>query len=297
MGGSMNQKELYSDGELTRKRWMVLLASCMINLCIGSLYTWSVFSSPLAAHLSQVMGIPISPSDLSIVFSIGNSFGFITMIIGGALNQAIGARRVVFGGGILFGVGFILCGIAQSIGLLILGYGICSGLAMGFIYGMTISNTVKFFPDRAGLAGGLTTAAYGISSVLLPPLANGLIEWLGVGRSFIVIGGFIIVVVGFFSLWIIPCPPGFLPAGFRPAGTGLESQEGKDGGADYSWKEMMTSPLFYIMLIMLYFGAVSGLMMLSQAFNMARDMIGMSTAQAALVVSVLALFNTFGRIL
>ena len=134
---------------LTKKRWMVLIASCIINLCIGMMYTWSVFAGPMAEYISLIKGAAVTASDLAIVFSIGNSTGFIAMIGGGFLVQKIGPKWVIFIGGIVFGIGFALCGISESIGMLIIGYGILSGLANGLVYGCTISNTVKFFPDKA----------------------------------------------------------------------------------------------------------------------------------------------------
>ena len=64
---------------LTTKRWRILAVSCLINLCIGSMYAWSVLAAPMAEEL-QV-------ASLAIVFSIANAVGFITMIIGGLLND------------------------------------------------------------------------------------------------------------------------------------------------------------------------------------------------------------------
>lgn len=279
---------------LTKKRWMVLIASCMINLCIGILYTWSVFAGPMAEYISNTTGVLLTVADLSIVFSIGNSSGFITMIGGGFLNQKIGPKWVIFIGGVLFGLGFVICGLSHSVGMLIVGYGIFSGLAMGLAYGCTISNSVKFFPDKAGLAGGIATASYGISSVILPPVANVLIQAFGVNKAFMFLGIFIIIAVGIFSQFIVKCPVGFTPTGYVPKEKKAVKQENIP--QDKDWKGMLGSSVFYIMIIMLFFGAVLGMMIISQASNIAQNMIGMSAAQAAMVVSVLALFNTFGRV-
>ena len=280
---------------LTKRRWLVLISSCLINLCIGALYAWSVFAGPMAEHLTAVTGAVFTSADLAIVFSIGNSTGFVTMITGGFLNQKFGPKWVILTGGVLFGAGFIICGFAQSVGTLILGYGIFSGLAMGLAYGCTISNSVKFFPDKAGLAGGIATASYGISSVLIPPVATAMIDGMGVSRAFMVLGIVIVVVVVVFSQFIIKCPDDFVPEGWTP------KQKSESSGAaaveDKDWKGMLSSPVFYVMIIMLFFGAVLGMMIISQASGIAQDMAGMNAASAALVVSVLALFNTFGRIL
>ena len=279
---------------LTKKRWLVLLSSCLINLCIGALYVWSVFSGPMAAHLSEIKGTTITAGDLAIVFSIGNGLGFITMIGGGFLNQKLGPKWVIFIGGVLFGLGFVICGMASSIGMLIVGYGLFSGLAMGLAYGCTISNSVKFFPDKAGLIGGIATASYGISSVIIPPIANALINMVGVSRAFTYFGIFVIVMVGIFSQFILKCPADFIPEGWTPPQVKESSEKTV---ADKDWKQMLSMPVFYVMLIMLFFGAVMGMMAISQASNIAQNMVGMSAGSAALIVSVLALFNTFGRIL
>ena len=69
--------------DLNKKRWLILIASCLINLCIGSLYAWSVFASPMASYLSALTGNEIS--SLAIVFTLANAVGPITMIGGGLL--------------------------------------------------------------------------------------------------------------------------------------------------------------------------------------------------------------------
>ncbi len=286
-------KKTLDNHALTQRRWMVLLSSCLINLCIGALYVWSVFSSPMAAHLNSLNGTTLTAASLAIVFSIGNGDGFITLIAGGAIQRKFGPRWVVFAGGILFGLGFIICGLATSVGMLILGYGVVSGLAMGLAYGCTISNSVKFFPDKAGLIGGIATASYGISSVIIPPIANMLINMVGVCTSFIIFGVFVVVVVGIFSQFIVQCPDGFVPDGWTPPA----ATSGGSAVPDKDWKGMLRTPVFYVMIVMLFFGAVFGMMAISQASNVAQTMIHMSAASAAVIVSVLALFNTFGRII
>lgn len=280
--------------ELTKKRWLVLFASCLINLCIGALYAWSVFAGPMASHLSELLGKELTAADLSIVFSMGNATGFVTMIGGGFLSQKIGPKWVIFIGGVLFGAGFVVCGIATSVGMLMIGYGLLSGLAMGLAYGCTISNSVKFFPDKKGLVGGIATASYGISSVIIPPIANTLISHMSVSKAFIIFGVVIIVVVGVFSQMIIKCPVGFVPEGWTPP---VQEQSDVKKIEDKNWIEMLKTPIFYVMIIMLFFGAILGIMAISQASGIAQNMIGMTPAAAAIVVSVLALFNTFGRII
>ncbi|WP_431085951.1 L-lactate MFS transporter [Paenibacillus sp. 8b26] len=279
--------------ELTKKRWIILIASCFINLCIGSIYAWSVFSAPMAEYLSSVTGLSLTPGNLAIAFTITNSVGPITMISGGWINDRFGPKKVIFVGGLLFGGGMILSGFATSVGYLVLAYGIVLGLGTGMVYGCTISNSIKFFPDKRGLVGGITTAAYGISSVIIPPIANSLISRSGVTSAFIIIGIAFLIIVCAASFFIEKCPSDFVPAGWTPktVNVGRSIQNDKD------WKGMLSSPLFYIMILLLMCGAFAGLMCTSQASPIAQKMIGMSAAAATTVVSVLALFNTGGRII
>lgn len=277
--------------DLKRKRWIVLIASCLVNLCIGSMYSWSVFAYPMAAHLSELTGTVIA--SLAIVFTVANSVGPITMISGGTINDKLGPRWVIFAGGIFFGGGMILSGFAASVTTLVLSYGLGCGLGMGLVYGCTISNSVKFFPDKKGLAGGIATASYGLSSVLMPPIANALIEAVGVTLTFKILGAAMLIIICIAAFFITQCPPGYKPEGWTPPppATGIKPVENKN------WRGMLKDPIFYIMILMLTCGAFSGLMVISQASPVAQNMIGMSAATAASAVAVLALFNAGGRVI
>lgn len=273
--------------KLDQKRWAVLAASCFVNLCIGSLYAWSVFAAPMAAYLGKLAGHPIA---ISIVFTVANSVGPITMISGGRINDRLGPRWVIFLGGLVFGGGMIASGFARSLGGLVVSYGLCAGLGMGLVYSCTVSNSVKFFPDHRGLAGGLTTASYGVSAVLVPPVAAAMMSRWGVTATFRILGAAVLAVVCTAAFFIVGCPEGYRPEGWTEP-RGAEAQVGKD------WREMLRDPIFAVMMGMLFSGAFGGLMMISQASSMAQRMAGMTTGAAAAAVSVLALFNTAGRIL
>ena len=274
----------------SKNRWVVLIASCLINLCIGSLYAWSVFAGPLAEHLSAVMGTKVA--SLAVVFTIANSVGPITMISGGTINDRLGPKWVVFAGGILFGAGMILTGFATNFSMVVIGYGLCVGLGVGLVYGCTISNSVKFFPDKRGLAGGLATASYGVSSVLVPLIANMLINRFDVTIAFKGLGIVMMVTICLAAFFIRPCPKDFKPDGWNPT---IANQ--KKSFPDKNWQEIIKDPIFYILILMLSCGAFSGLMVISQASLVAQRMIGLSVAAATTAVSVLALNNTLGRVL
>ncbi|MDW6003576.1 L-lactate MFS transporter [Vibrio mangrovi] len=278
--------------DYSKKRWSILIAACFINLCVGSMYAWSVFAAPMAAHLGQLNGIHLTPADLAIVFVVGNSVGPITMITGGKINDTFGPKVVIFVGGLMFGGGMFLSGLATTVDSLIVTYGLVLGLGLGMVYGSTISTSIKFFPDKRGLVGGLTTALFGISSVVIPPIAAAITAEMGVVAAFKIIGAAFTIIVCGSAFFIHKCPDGFKPAGWTPSKTQASVQSN-----DKDWKEMLRSPTFYVLICLLMCGAVAGLMCIALASPLAQRMIGMSTAAATAAVSTLALFNVCGRIL
>lgn len=278
---------------LDKKRWGVLIASCLINLCIGSIYAWSVFAAPLAAKLTELLDTTFTAADLAIVFTVTNSIGPITMICGGYITDKFGGPRgVILIGGTIFAVGMLLTGFAGSLSQIIITYGLFVGLGLGMAYGCTINNTVKFFPDKRGFVGGIATASYGLSSVLIPPIANALNNSVGVSMSFIIFGAAFLVIIVACSMFIIQCPADYVPTGFVPK----TNSAGARAAVNKDWKQMLADPVFYVMIILLICGAFSGLMITSQASPMAQRITGMSAGMAATAVSILALFNSAGRL-
>ena len=95
--------------DLDKRSWVVLVASCLINLCIGSIYAWSVFAAPLAAKLTSLLGTTFTAADLAIVFTVANSIGPVTMICGGFITDKFGPRNNSVNYGIMF-IGFAVAG-------------------------------------------------------------------------------------------------------------------------------------------------------------------------------------------
>ncbi|MFM2482284.1 OFA family MFS transporter [Celerinatantimonas sp. YJH-8] len=278
--------------DYTKKRWAILLACCFINLCVGSMYAWSVFSTPMAQYLGELNGTALTGADMAIVFIVCNSVGPVTMITGGKINDTFGPKLVIVVGGLLFGGGMILSGYATELSDLVWSYGIVTGLGLGMVYGTTISTCIKFFPDRRGLVGGLTTALFGLSSVIIPPIAAMITASMGVIAAFKIIGVVFTVIVCASGLVITKCPDGFKPAGWKPKQTA-----GAPSVVNKNWKEMLVSPTFYVLICLLTSGAVAGLMCIPLAAPLAQRMIGMDVAAATGAVSTLAFFNVSGRVL
>lgn len=279
----MSCSKIRTNESLTKRRWLIMAVSCMINICIGSVYAWSSLAAPMAAELKK--------PDLAIVFSILNAFGFISMILGGNLNDRYGPRWLIFFGGLIQGAGMILSGSAQGVPGLIVSYGLMVGLGSSLVYGCTIGGMIKWFPDKRGLAGGMATASYGISSVIFAPLAENLSNAVGVRNTFRIFGiVFILVICAGFS-FIEKCPENFVPVGYQPSKTNVSGKK-----KSFTPKEMLQTPAFYIMLLMMFCGASFGTMIISNARGIAVTIAGVSGVIASGLVSVLCLCNTAGRL-
>ena len=265
-----------TDETLTRRRWLILAVICLINLCAGSIYAWSVLASAAAAHFTAELGTTVTPGDLSIAFGVANAVGPIPMILGGAVNDRFGPRAVI---------GAMAIKAAKEVTL---AYGGCFGLGLGLTYGACITTAIRYFPDRRGMAGGIVTAAYGMSSVLVPPVAQRLIEAVGIMNTFMVLGCVFGAVIMTGALACRRCPPDFVPVG-------MEQVRSARAASGKTWCEMLASPIFYPMIVLLLCGALSGMMIISQAASIAKTSIGMGPAAAAAAVSVIALFNMAGR--
>jgi len=275
------------------KRWLVLIASIAINLCIGSGYAWSVFAGPLNEYFTNtLMLVGVTAASVTLAFTISNLLGPVTMITGGRIQDLFGPRWVIFTGSFLFGGGVFLTGFAKSLTWLYLSYGLLMGLGMGLIYSCTIANTVKWFPDKRGLVSGLATAGYGTGSIVVPPIANALINSLGIMGAFRTLGiaYFIIIAVG--SFFVAQAPANFKPEGWNPPAPAPGSAV---SGVDKDWRQMLQDPVFYVLLMMIMIGAFAGLMIISQARQIAIDLTGVPVATAVAAVSLIALGNTGGR--
>lgn len=258
-----------------RKRWRTLILYCAMNLCVGSLYAWSVLAGPLQTHLQS--------GDLSLVYTVSTAISSVTMIGGGFLQQRLGSRRVLFIGGVLFGLGLVLSSFVTAAPYLLLTYGLGCGMGEGTVYGCTLSTAINLFPERRGFAGGVVTAVYGFGSVLTPPVASMLIRHVGIVNTLRILGTGFFLVICLATSFVEDTPKDITPMGG-------ELGQGK------TWLQMLSDPVFYWMFLFLFCGVVSGSMIISRASALAQMMAGMSEMGAAIMVSVLSLFSVGGRL-
>jgi len=272
--------------EQGRNRWFILIASILCNLSIGSAYAWSVFQKPLLAIF------PWTPSEASLAFTLSLAVMPVAMIIAGRIQDRQGPRLVMMIGGAMYGIGVFAIGYGSSLTFLYLMYGVFGGLGIGTVYACAIANTVKWVPDKRGLASGLIAAGLGAGAVVFAPVGTALIQNFGVLSAFKILGvGYLVVIVGCASFVVKP-PADYRPKGWQPPAVTAMNP----GVVEKNWRDMLTDPMFYVLWVTYTAGAVSGLMLIGHASPIGQEVIKLTAAMAAMAVSVLALANTGGRI-
>lgn len=267
-------------------RWLMVLAGIIIQLSLGTVYSFSVFKKPLMTKFGW------SDTETALAFTITLVAFTVAMIFAGRWQDKVGPRRVATVGGLLLGVGTLAASLTSSLWMLYLTYSVIAGLGIGFAYVTPIATIVKWFPDMRGLMTGIAVFGFGAGALVFAPLAAKLIVSYGVLTTFAILGViFLVLVTGAAQLLQNP-PAGWKPAGWKPPAP----KAGAPAKADYSPTEMLASLPFWLLWVMYIFGAAAGLMVISQASPMGQELAKLSKEAAAAAVGILAIFNGLGRI-
>src|SRR4030042_2213264 len=150
------------------KRWWIAVSAVVIQLCLGTVYAWSVFKIPLM-NMHGWDGKTVPYTFLILMGIIGLAAAF-----GGMLVDKKGPRFVATIGGILFGIGTLVAGYADQVGniaLLYLGFGVIAALGNGFGYVTPIATLIRWFPDKRGLVTGLAVMGFGAGAFFMGQIA------------------------------------------------------------------------------------------------------------------------------
>lgn len=163
--------------------WYVVAAAFGITFIgFGTAYTFSAFFEPLTREFGA------SRASVSLVFALAGFLYFALGVISGPLADRFGPRRMAMLGMILLGLGLILAGAAQSLTQVFLAYGLGVGFGVGCAYVPVVGVVQRWFERRRGMASGLAVSGIGAGTLVMPPLAVALIEWMGWRDAYIVIG-------------------------------------------------------------------------------------------------------------
>ena len=273
-------------------RWLIPLAAVLIHVCIGSIYSWSVFNRPINALFPHPLaGWFQAPY---ITFSTGIVLTGLSSALGGPWVERVGPRAASLIGAVLFGSGLILGGagvlVHQQL-LLWIGMGMVSGIGAGISYIAPIGTLVKWFPDRRGMATGMAVMGFGGGAFIASFLNQAFIDSMGVGRSLLTLGAIYFIVMCLGALLIRRAPVNYLPSGYVPKT--IPSQ--LTAGESISRNGALRTPQFYLLWIMFIINITAGVGILAQASPMMQDMFGKTAKEATAVVAIISIFNALGR--
>ncbi|PTN11124.1 L-lactate MFS transporter [Nitrosomonas aestuarii] len=272
--------------ESTGNRWLVVAGALIIQVCLGAIYSWSVFVIPLKEVFFY------TTTQTQMIFSLALATFALVMIFAGRLQDKKGPRIVATLGGIVLGTGYLLASLTGGSFLLIaLTVGIIGGAGIGLGYVCPIAACVKWFPDKRGMVTGLAVAGFGAGAWIFAKVASGFIDTYGILTSFMYLGVIFMVSVVLGAQLLRNPPAGWRPAGWNPP----ESISSTASVKDFEWRDMVRLRQFWMLWIMFVFGAAAGLLVIGilKPYGVHS---GLSAAAAANAVGVLALFNGAGRI-
>ncbi|MDY0312123.1 MAG: MFS transporter, partial [Desulfobacterales bacterium] len=286
--------------------WITTFAGTAINLCLGILYAWSMWSSTLinVEKAGQPMEglnagwIYLTNAQAATPFSICVIVFALFMIPGGRIQDRISPKFGATLGGLSLAAGCILAGLMKSYVGLIIGFGILGGIGMGIGYAAPTPAALKWFgPHRRGLIAGLVVGGYGGAALYIGPLAKYLISNYGLSGSFIYLGIFFALVVVVAGQFLKPPPAGYVP----PASKVVQTAAQEAASTKHNWEagDMVKTWQFYALVFMFIITTQSGLLIIANAAGLlasSAKKIPFFIENAWLLVSFGGLINASGRV-
>src|SRR5437763_2919846 len=227
-------------------RWAQLFFGIICMVMIANLqYGWTLFVNPIDQKYHW------GRASIEVAFTTFVRTETWLLPIEGYLIDKFGPKIMVCASGALVAIAWVINSVADSLFLLYVGAAI-GGIGAGVIYGASVGNALKWFPDRRGLAAGLTAAGFGAGSALtVIPIAN-MIATSGYQAAFLWFGlgqGIVVCIVALF----LRAPEGGEVA--APAAPAVQQTR-----RDYSPAEVLKTPVFYVMYAMFVMVGAGGLM-------------------------------------
>ena len=301
-------------------RWAIAWAGVIVMICLGTVYSWSIFTRPLIAtqHWSN--------ETTTWAFALAIFFLGIGAVIGGRWQDRAGPRIVTMTGVALWGLGSILAGIGTpSLGpwWLYLTYGVIGGLGNGMAYITPVATVTKWFPDKRGLASGMVVMGFGLGAFFYNQIVPRIAAFadaakhagayitakdaaVKAGTTFdpsqfplipsdtaaimmvFIWSGVVFVVLGGICASLLKNPP----VGYTVAGAVAAAAQ---SGYSYTPQQVLRTTQFYLLWLMLFLNVTAGILIISNAVPIYSDLTGASAAVAAPIYGFLAVFNGLGR--
>ena len=279
-------------------RWLMVLVGLIIQLCLGAIYAYGVVRVPITAYFKS-LGLAPTAMDMTWPFIVFLLFFSIAMPLAGPYIQKVGPKKVSMVGGVLVGIAWFAASFATSPLMLIPLYGVIGGIGVGIAYGCGIAVSSAWFPDKRGLAVGLTVLGFGFSSAIITQINKFLLDsGMGIMTVLKTFGIAFFIITAVLSMLLAFPPAGWSPAGWKPPAP----KAGTAPVANLTRAEMTKTKTFYGLWLCYTVGALAGLTAIGIAGPVGQDMLkgaGLSVPAATAMITTLifpfALANGLGR--
>ncbi|MBN2498121.1 MAG: OFA family MFS transporter [Deltaproteobacteria bacterium] len=296
--------------EKVMNRWITVVGAVLIQLALGAIYAWSLFTPSLVSPTGLYR---FSAAQAAWIFSIDLAVFAVVMVLAGRWQAKVGPRLVAIIGGIVLGAGYILAGFfGSSFWAQFVFIGIVGGAGIGLAYVVPIAVLVKWFPDMKGLITGLAVAGFGFGATIWVKAGGSWfclvteLDLFGlppVQGTYLLYGVIFLVMVLLGGLVMINPPQGYKPAGWEPPAPSETSRA--TGTLEFASGEMLKTPQFYMIWMTFVFSGLAGLMVIYCIKLFGIDALkfgaGMSvedaSAAAGTAMAFYAILNGLGRIL
>lgn len=289
-------------------------------ICLGTVYSWSLFTNPLIASFGW------STQQTTLTFELAIFFLGVGAVIGGRWQDRVGPRTVTIVGAILWGLGVLLAG-AGTVGLgrfwLYLTYGVIGGLGLGMAYISPVAMVTKWFPDKRGLGSGMVVMGFGLGAFIYNQIVTRIPSFAGAakaatkfttakaaaikaGTTFnaaqyaltpdqvhaimmtFIVSGIVFLVIGTLCAMVLRNPPeGYTVPGAVAAASAA--------GPSYTPGEALSTPQFYGLWLLLFLNVTAGILIISNAVPIYIELTGATAAAAGAIYGYVAVCNGLGR--
>ncbi len=271
----------------TTNRWGIALAGFLMQIALGAVYAWSVFRNPLTKQFGWSIA-QVTWTFTICIFVLG-----VAAFFGGLWLNKKGPRVVAFTAAFLYGLGVFLASFsAHKLWLLYLGYGVIGGTGLGLGYIVPIAVLVKWFPDRRGLITGIAVGGFGAGALVTAPVAQHLIQSVGVLQTFAYLGIAYFIVILAAGFFMQNPPAGWAPQGWTPSAT----QTAQRAKADYTLGSALATWQWWAMWSLLFLNTSAGISLISQEAPIFQKLTSASAVVAAGMVGIVSIGNSVGRI-
>ena len=304
-----------------KNRWAIAFAGVVVMISLGTAYSWSSFTQPLIASFNWSNQLVTGAFEIAI-FCLG-----LGAVIGGRWQDSVGPRTVMLVGVVLWGIGNLLAGLGTAkfgAPWLYLTYGVLGGLGNGMAYITPVATVTKWFPDKRGLASGMVVMGFGLGAFFYgfvlkaigsftaaskhaSAFADARAAAAKAGTAFdpsrfllapgevasvmhvFVWTGIAIAIVGGLCATLVTNPPAGYSVGGAVAAAASHERS-------FAPSDVLKTPQFYLLWSMLFLNVTAGILIVSNAVPIIRELTGATAAIAVPAYGLVAVFNGLGRL-